>query len=284
MKKLFIGLYSIFFQEGIKNYIVRKRKTRKLKGNKWFTIKYKGKKIKILLREKNGYVDNFIYQNGIYEESLIDSIVEHLGPNSTFVDIGANIGQHSLVVSQFCKKVIAFEPLSFLVEQIQESISANKISNIEIRKLGLGDTKGEKDIYIDPNQSGYSTLLNHLKEVDGFSKNPEVVGNQLISIDLMDNQLLDTEVSVIKMDIEGYEYYAFLGGIKTLRKHKPVVILEFSNMFYENLEKGLSEKFFNLIKELNYKVFSIDRKIELKSIKDVLMNQKQENILLIPSN
>jgi len=283
MFKLYNSVKSILFKEGIKNFYIRKFSSR-LKGKKWFKIHYKDLKIKILLKEKNGYVDQFIYRNGIYEKEIIDLIISKVSKDSVFVDIGANIGQHSLIISHYVKEVIAFEPLQFLTDQLRQSVEKNEIGNIKIEQTGLGDKKETLSIYIDDHQSGYTTLLNHLEKMPGLRKNENSkLVKQQVKIDTLDNYLGNQKIHFIKMDIEGYEYYAILGAINVIKKHKPYIIMEFSNMFYENHETGLTAKFFYLLKSLDYTIQSLERNKLIETIEDIDFSKKQENYFLTPN-
>lgn len=277
------SIKSIFINEGIVHFIKRKRKEyRKLTKDSWYTIKYENTKTQIFLKPRNGWVDNFIYENGIYEKDIIDIIKNNVNKESVFLDVGANIGQHSLIISHFCKKVIALEPLPTLANQFLGSIEKNNFKNIEIVRLGAGSETGETEVYVDVTQSGYTSILSHLEDMPNLRKDlTHQLEKHIIKIDTLDHILKDKErIDFIKMDIEGYEYYAFLGALKTLKKHKPKIILEFSNLFYENHEAGLSEKFFNLILSLGYQIKSIERNVILHRIEDIAKEKKQENYFL----
>jgi len=282
--KLYKSIRSILFQEGIRNFYIRKFRG-KLKGKKWFVIHYRDLKIKILLKEKNGYVDQYIYKNGTYEKEIIDLIHSKINKDSVFVDIGANIGQHSLIISHYVKEVIAFEPLQFLADQFRQSVEKNNIKNIKIEQIGLGNRKETQSVYIDDNQSGYTTLLDHLEKTPGLRKNENSnLIRQEIKIDTLDNYLGNQKIHFIKMDIEGYEYYAILGAMHTIKSHKPFIIMEFSNMFYESHEKGLTAKFFYLLKSLDYTIKSLERNKIIETIEDIDFSKKQENYFLIPNS
>ena len=66
------SLKSIFFEEGILNFINRKNNKTFLDNRTLFTIKYKENDVKIFLNKKFGYVDQYIFDYGIYEKDIID--------------------------------------------------------------------------------------------------------------------------------------------------------------------------------------------------------------------
>ena len=60
-----------------------------------------------------------------------------------FMDIGANVGQHSLFMSRLVKEVHAFEPYPPVLAKFKNLVSINKIGNIHIHPVGLGNENGQ---------------------------------------------------------------------------------------------------------------------------------------------
>lgn len=101
---LFTKVKSILFDEGLSAYIYRKTKKSELKGEQTALISFKNKSTKIVLNKKNGYVDRYIYKYGIFDREVAEEINKNLNPEAVFLDIGANIGQQSLINARFVKK------------------------------------------------------------------------------------------------------------------------------------------------------------------------------------
>ena len=105
---------KIIKKEGIINFLHRKYYTR---------IK------PIWVDPKNGYVDRCIYAFGGYEKDILKDVIKYLYKDSIVFDIGANIGQHSIVFSLFSSEVYAFEPNKNVFDQFLDSVKENKINN-----------------------------------------------------------------------------------------------------------------------------------------------------------
>ncbi len=114
---------SILFKEGIVNYIKRKRNITYLDNKIVYTIQYNNKPTKIKLNREFGFVDLQIFKNGIYEKDIIDDIFAKLSLEKNLIDIGANIGQHSLLLAPYVRKIYAFEPIPKVYEQFKDSIA-----------------------------------------------------------------------------------------------------------------------------------------------------------------
>lgn len=70
----------------------------------------------------------------------------------TVLDVGANIGNHSLVFSLHAKQVYAFEPIPAIFDLLQNNIAQNAITNITAIQTACSNTNEETIIHL--NQAG----------------------------------------------------------------------------------------------------------------------------------
>ncbi|KMQ72131.1 FkbM family methyltransferase [Chryseobacterium koreense] len=213
------SIKSILFQEGVSSFIKRKRNKTFLDNRTLFTMNYEGRKVKIFLNKKFGYVDQYIFDQGIYEKDIIRKIREHLSPEKTMLDIGGNIGQHSLLLAPYCKKIYAFEPIPAIYSEFKQSISANRYENIELHNTAISDENSEKTIYFSSKNAGSSSFLSILAE----NRTPIKVHTSKIA-DIISN---DVKVDVVKIDVEGFEAKVILGNRDFFVKNRPIIFLEF---------------------------------------------------------
>ncbi|WP_157844176.1 FkbM family methyltransferase [Chryseobacterium sp. Leaf180] len=219
------SLKSIFFEEGISNFVKRKKNKMFLDNRTLFTIDYKENKVKIFLNKKFGYVDQYIFDHGIYEKEIIDDICDHLTKEKTMLDIGSNIGQHSLILAPFCKQIFAFEPIPEIFEEFKKSINANHYKNITLQNFAIGNKKEKTFINYNSKNAGASSLVNQ-------TQNSKQIP---IQIDLLENVLPENlKFDVIKLDVEGYEAVVILSNKDILLKNRPVIFLEFSPSCIKN--------------------------------------------------
>ena len=76
------------------------------------------------------YINKEIFSNGIYEISLLEKlkgIIVSEKAFGTYVDVGANIGNHTIYFSKIAKEVIAFEPNPVCYNLIRANLLANKM-------------------------------------------------------------------------------------------------------------------------------------------------------------
>lgn len=174
---------------------------------------------------------------GAYEEAGV-SAVEWLCDqgyiqdcnNSTFVDVGANIGTYSLALSKKFKTVLAFEPHPVVNKILNLNKKINSFDNLNIQPYGLSNTDTEAKLYEPTNNAGGSSL-----EHQGSYLNYTVtIKHASTAI----NQLKSSKVAFIKIDVEGHELLVMQGLKELLIEDQPIVAFEANDL---NRNKQLLE-------------------------------------------
>lgn len=160
-----------------------------------------------------------------FEEGQIDIACHYLPKKAVIIDIGANIGNHTMYWASKCDpcRIYAFEPVPETFEILKRNIAINCFVNVKIFNMGLSD---------EPSHA----------EIDSFF--PENIGATVIKksekgtlqVEKLDNiKIEENRVDFIKIDVEGHELLVLKGAIETLKKYKPVIFIE---MFEPNFEAG----------------------------------------------
>lgn len=231
----------------------------------------------IVLDPDNGVVDSEIYADGVYEPEILTIIQKHLTANSVFVDIGANIGQHSLYASRFANKVYAFEPIKKIYDQFVESKIKNNFNTIQIYNYALGNQEITLPIFGNVNNMGASSLVS----IENRKKIQDI---QVKRFDDVVSELGIGKIDFIKIDVEGYELDVLLGARKSIERYTPILLIEYSPYFYNQIDSDIGQKIITFLLEAGYIIYDINdgalEKRLVKSIDD--MNEiMQTNILCI---
>lgn len=173
---------------------------------------------------KNEYLSDWIRLYGDYDKHTRTLLLHYFRPNTIFLDVGANLGYFSLVIAQSfgsAAKVIAFEPNPRIREHFSHSVERNQFdSQIKILPFALGDTPGKAHLNFSNYNAGEATL--------GFLEN--AVGMIDVEVqrgdDLFKTGEISEAISLIKIDVEGYELQALIGLSGILMRDKPVLLLE----------------------------------------------------------
>jgi FkbM family methyltransferase len=201
-----------------------------------------------------------ILQNKLWEENIVDLICKYMEPDTNVLDIGANIGLISLGVLlkqptiDFNVKMHAFECNNDMFDKLKFN-TRNK--NIELYQFGLGDKLQLSNMSFNPDNNGYSYLNNSF---DGLVKKniiynkfitiPNIINEQNIHIPILPLDFLvnkfTNKISVMKIDIEGFEYLFLLGAEKIINNHRPVLIIEIIQENYNKCEEFLKKYNYNI--------------------------------------
>lgn len=172
-----------------------------------------------------------IFWLGYYNLQIIPYIKRTLLPEMTFIDIGANIGEISLVAAKCVGstgRVIAFEPIDAIAEELQSNATRNHLAQISVVRIGLSDSTNDNvPIYASCAQGRAGDDNKGLGSIFGAATGETPL--QQITITTLDAWLRThplERVDMIKIDIEGAELPCLRGAEQTLRKFKPTLIVE----------------------------------------------------------
>jgi FkbM family methyltransferase len=149
-----------------------------------------------------------------YELSVLPKILASCG---NAVDIGANVGIYSYVLSKCCSRVYSFEP----IKECADSIKAYAKENIEVINVALSDVNGESELFIPQDDGIRMTGLANLRG-DVSAANGERIKIELKRLD--DYNLKN--LSFMKIDVEGHEYQVLSGAKATILRERPVIFIE----------------------------------------------------------
>lgn len=244
-----------------------------------------GYNFSIFISPKNGFIDKHIYLYGTYEPFILDLISRYLRDGSTFVDIGANIGQHSIFAASVVGdsgKVYSFEPIPYIYSQLLDSVKINHFDSIiEAHNVALGEEDKTEILYIETNNVGGSSI------VGPHGKDNEEIN---ITVKRGDDMLRDIKhIDMVKIDVEGYEYEVLAGMQKILAQHKPIIVLEFSGKLYFSKGRGNGNKIISLLQNIGYDLYDIEdymKKIVSKNefLSQFTQDKTQCDIICLPKN
>lgn len=227
--------------------------------------------------DTSSFIEWEIFFKGFYEEEIARILSILVKPGFVAFDVGANIGAHSLLMANLVGeggRVIAFEPFSPIADRLLENKSLNNLNNLEVLRIGLSNENGDAILYtpISISHKGNASLYRNHSKLDGEQK---------INLKRLDDVFKEMNLSncdLIKVDIEGNEYKALIGGKEIIDKYRPYVIFEFYEQTWAN--SGYDwEDCFDIFND-NYVFYGIDR----NSIQRIEGRPTSNNILAVPIN
>jgi FkbM family methyltransferase len=187
--------------------------------------------------DPNTYIGRFIYYRGIFEEQIIRTIENHLSEGTTFIDVGANIGLHTVIAAKLVGssgRVIAFEPARLARSRLLENIEINHLKNVTVHPYAVGAVAGTAQLYSpDASNDGEATLAVRSGQ------------SESIEIKTLDSLLADVSgPCVMKIDVEGGEVNALKGAGEFIRRARPhALFVECIDRFLAQLGSSSAELF-----------------------------------------
>jgi FkbM family methyltransferase len=194
---------------------------------------------------------------GRYENldlSLIRDYLESVIPNphnTSALDIGANIGNHSIYFSEIFENIFAFEPnpRTFALLKANSEYASLK-RNIRCFNFGLSDQNGRLFF----KSSRFNVGASHI-----VSETEKNVDDSIFMVDVKCadeiEELSEKKISLIKIDIEGHELAALKGAKELIKNNKPIILFE---QHADDFLNGTSDVL-DYLKQFNYKFLTIER-------------------------
>lgn len=210
-----------------------------------------------------------INNEGRYENvqlQLVEQFISEKLLNSSksaMLDIGANIGNHSVFFSRFFKNVYSFEPnpITFKLLKLNAEIACpNK--NIVAFNIGLSDTSGELPFSINPANIGGTRIVTQPSAKHPTFHRKNISNSVPLNVKPLDDvcEIENTSISLIKIDVEGHELNVIKGAKNILTSQRPAILFEQSEVEVEN---GSSEVI-DYLESLDYEFYIIERRFDFR--------------------
>lgn len=175
----------------------------------------------------NSFIDWSVFFFGGYEKYILafmGDFVRHRG-GGVFVDVGANVGQHTLYMSRIASRVHAVEPWLAALEALRNQIRRNQVTNVTVHECALGGENATAR-YFAPSgtNKGVGSLMQGRSDIRTTAAVDCEVRNGTDFI-----QACVGHFDLIKIDTEGYEARVLAGLAPSLGIYRPCVVVELAH-------------------------------------------------------
>lgn len=170
--------------------------------------------------------------------------------SGAFVDIGAHCGFWSMWWAKEVRRVIAYEPVELFRDIFEANVHPRAAypGGIVMMPFALSDEEGYVDMRFDDHNTGSTRVYG-----EGEARSGAVIRAKTVTLDdSLPGALGKLRLSVIKIDCEGFEEKVVRGGLASIDKHKPVMVVE---QKFDNRYAGVSQTgAVDLLEGMGYRV------------------------------
>jgi FkbM family methyltransferase len=151
---------------------------------------------------------------GLHEWNEMTFTLHFLRPGDYFIDVGANVGSYTVLASKAVGAITtAIEPVPVTYQLLLENIELNAVNNlVQCLNIGVGSVPGQQNFTINRDTGNRVAQKNDTDVVKS------------IAVDTLDHICARTP-TMLKIDVEGYEYEVLLGSSRILSDDKLCVLI-----------------------------------------------------------
>ena len=259
MKHAISGYWKLFRNEGFSktfssfyDYYYTKYKLKKIKQSGNNLILTHGCKMKVNPNDDGLSAELLVH--GSHEPDTTKFVSKYLKENIVCVDVGANIGYYSTLYSKIVGrngKVLAIEPSPVNFGYLKENLELQNFDNYLVFNCASGDKECSVRFLMDKRANKCMIVQDESES----SNNPDIISVPVRKIDDIIDESKVERVDFLKMDVEGYEWFAIQGALKTIRTFRPSIQIE---IHFNKLGHEITQKILNILKNENYQIIYHD--------------------------
>lgn len=163
------------------------------------------------------------------------------------VDVGANLGIYTYALSRAGAVVDAFEPQSACAGLLEAFAESRR--NVRVHRVALGAHPGQASLHVP--------IVEGQKQMGGAAiVSTETVATEVVTVRTLDSFTLPN-VELIKIDVEGFELEVIAGATETIRKSRPLLLIEVERRHHG----GPIDSIVAGITSLGYSAFFLDAQL-----------------------
>lgn len=201
-------------------------------------------------------IDLAIYLFGRFERSTWRAYSSLVGSGDAVLDIGANIGAHTLPLARLVGphgRVFAFEPTRYALAKLQTNIALNPelAGRIISEQIMLADRDQSPVAESLPSSWPLRTGTAGHPQHGGVAQS--TMGARSWRVDTYMESHAIQRLRLIKLDVDGHEHRVLSGAAATLHRFRPILILEIAPYLLREYGSSVGE-LSTLLHALNYRL------------------------------
>lgn len=231
-------------------------------------------------------IDLHIFVFGTFEAEIVNIARQVVPIGGTILDIGANIGAHTLSFADIVGRegaVYAFEPTDYGFAKLSRNIGLNP--ELAARISAIQTVLLASDVQEKPNGLCSSWPLasdSNVHEIHCGELKP-LTGAEGSTLDGLTERLGLTRVDLIKLDVDGNELFVLRGGEYTLRTRRPLIVMECAPDLYPEFGYRAAD-LWDYLGDHGYRCQRLPtrQKVEFTQLDEIAARNGSANVLLVP--
>ena len=173
----------------------------------------------------NDHIGQKIIKTGLYERDSLAFISQLLANMSqpVVMDVGANIGNHTLSFATRASRVFAFEPVPKVFALLAQNVEQNSLQNVEPVNIALSNSNEQTQLFMTTDGNVGASSFD--KRTDAVEP---VMVTKRVGDDWVKEQALE-QIDLLKIDVEGHELFVLLGLEQAILRYRPFIMLEWDH-------------------------------------------------------
>lgn len=220
-------------------------------------VEIAGREFQVRGDPKDRYFRDYVPDQGRFGDAPIVVASWYLTADSVAVDVGANIGLSTLAFAHLAPsgKVIAFEPSPANFALLVANLEINRLTNVTPIMAAVSDSVGTVLLQEDLEFMAGSRVQDVAATTDvspGIAVRATTLDLELSKYDLR-------RLDLLKIDVEGHERKVLDGAEQTLRRFKPMCVIEFNSYVMVYHQAVAPKEFLSYLGGLFPKIYHFDR-------------------------
>ena len=180
------------------------------------------------------------------QKAELAAIGDAIQSNGIAVDVGANKGSYLYWLSRWTPdgQAVAFEPQDELADYLRRAVATIPMTNVIVEAKGVADKPGMLEFFSPGGEISPGASFSH-RVPD--RERCEQQSKEVVTLDAYFDE--GAQISVIKVDVEGFELQVLKGAQRILSESSPLLVFECEN---RHLEQGTVDDVLNFLYELGY--------------------------------
>ena len=237
----------------------------------------------LLLCDRNEEAQIEVIKNRTFSPHIIAAVQSFIRPDTMFIDVGAHCGTISIPIAAKnpSTKVIAVEPQIDLIKRLKQNKSLNSLKNLRIEPIALAEETGELKLLLPKRDDGsiIQGLVGKISKKYLDSNLTRIVPKSTIDVLKISENM--KQISVIKIDTQGFELDILRGAINVISKDRPALIIEIEDYIFKNPSSNRNAlKIF--LQNNNYEIFLLEKALPGRYMSADLESPMANDFLALP--